>query len=338
MNLPFSLFAEAGAGTSSGGGAGTGTAGAGTGTGTGAGADAGAGTGTGTSAGTGTQTAPKAFYDGLYGADGKLDKTAFDRLPEYLKPHKDLFAKYDTVEALLGGFSNSHSLAVKKAMAPLSGNEPPEVVAEHNALIDQLQGVPKDPKGYGIARPADLPEQFWNQAAADEFATLARQFHVSPAGVKAIMGLQERITKQELARGQQIEQEHWAKQDQLFEAAVQKLGISMDDAMALAKRGAATLGFDLKGNGFKSAEARLAAIRMTNLVSEDKLIKGDPTGETQGNELEQARDIMSNPQNPLHAAWMPGSTDPRHEQAVSKVAELYRIWGEKNRGRSAQPA
>ena len=284
-----------------------------------------------------TTAAPKAFYDGLYGADGKIDKAAFDRLPEYLKPHKDLFSKYDSMESLLGGFSNSHSLAVKKAMAPLTGNEPPEVVAEHNALINQLQGVPKDEKGYGIARPADLPEQFWNQAAADEFAKVALQHHVSPAGVKAIMAIQERITKEELARGKQMETEHWAKQDQLFEAAVQKLGISMDDAMALAKRGAATLGYDLKGNGFKSAEARLAAIRMTNLVSEDRLIKGDPTGETTGNELEQARDIMSNPQNPLHSAWMPGSTDPRHEQAVAKVAELYRIWGEKNRGRTPQP-
>lgn len=271
---------------------------------------------------------PKPFYDGFYGPDGKIDKTALDRLPDHLKPHKDLFAKYETVDAMLNGFGNAHSMAVKKALAPLTGNEPPEIVAERKAHLDTLNNVPKDIKGYGIKRPDDLPEMFWYEEEAQKFGQIAQKHSLSPAAVKELLDLQLGTTRASIAKGQQMEQEFYAKQDSAYNAAVQKMGMDPEKAKNLSERGAYTLGIDVKDPIWKNAQVRLAALRAANLVSEDKLITGDPTQIDVGNERDMARDIMSNPQNPLHRAWS-DANDPRHEQAKERVNELYRIHGER---------
>lgn len=312
----------AGAGT---GGAGAGAGGAGSGAGgagAGAGAGGGAGAGAGGGAGAGT-AAPPPFFEGLYDKEGKIDKKSLDRLPEHLKQYKDVFSKYETVDALLHGFGNSHAMAVKKALTPLVGTEPAEVIAERKAHLDQINGVPKDVKGYGIARPETLPEEFWNQEGADKFALLAQKHSISPAAVKEILGLQVEITQGEIARGQAADTEFYASQDKAFAAGIQKQGMDADKAMDLATRGANTLGIDPKSPIFKNAAVRLALIRATQLVSEEKMITGGDAGSGSAmNERDQARDIMSNPQNPLHKAWA-DPNDPRHEQAKDRVSALY---------------
>jgi len=322
----------------------------GEGAGAGAGSGAGSGAGDGKGAGTGdlkvgadgkaiiTETPPVPFFKGLYGDDGKIDKTAWDRLPDRLKPYKDQFSKYDTVEAVLDGFGNAHSMAVKKALAPLTGTEPPEIVQERNQLLDTIQGVPKDIKGYGFTREniaKDLPEQFWDQTLADEFAALCQRSHMSPADAKAALLLQVKATKAQLAAAQTAETEYYQGQDLAFEKAMKTAGIDMDKAIDLSVRGAATLGIDPKSPIFKNAAVRAAMVRFANLVAEDKIVRpGDPEAGT-GDELAEARDIASNPQNPLYKAYN-DPLDPRHEMAKARRNELYRIDGEKKLRRGAQ--
>jgi len=276
---------------------------------------------------------PKPFYEGLYGADGKLDKTAFDRLPDHLKPHKDWIGKYDTIEALITGGANAHALGVKKALTPLLGTEPPEVVAERKAHLDQINGVPKDAKGYGIARPDDIPEIFWHQEGMDELAALGLKHSVSPAMMKDVLALQNKVTQESIARGKQMEADFYAKQDSDFATAIQRLGIDGDKAADLVQRAAGTLKIDLKNPILKNAEVRLAMVRVTQMISEDKLITGEVArGETLGDELKQARDIIQNPANPLHKAYLDAS-DPRNEQAKSEVTRLYEAaFSRKQRG------
>lgn len=272
---------------------------------------------------------PKPFYEGLYGADGKIDKAALDRLPDHLKPHKDVLGKYDTIEALLSGFGNAHSMAVKKALVPLTGTEPPEIVAERKAHLDQINGVPKDPKGYGIVRPETLPEMHWNQEGADQFALLAQKHSLSPAAVKDLLALQVGLTQGEIERGKANDTDWYANQDKVYEAGLKTLGMDADKGKDMMTRGAQTLGIDPKDPIMRSAAARLAAIRMTALVSEHKLVTGDPTQASGGDDpLAQARDIMGNPQNPLHKAWK-DQNDPRHEDAKDKVNALYQQHGER---------
>jgi hypothetical protein len=278
-------------------------------------------------AGTGqaAAAAPAPFFKGLYGDDGKIDKTAFDRLPDHLKSHKDLFAKYDSVDGLLSGFANAHSMAVKKAMAPLNGTEPPEIVAERKTLLDTINNVPKDLKGYGITRPDDLPEMFWNEEAAGNFAKIAQKHSLSPAAVKELLDLQLGSTKTEIAKGQQMEQDYYAGEQTKFEAAMQKGGIALEKANDLALRAAGALGIDPKSPVFKNGDVRMALVRAANLLSEDKLVTGAASGgDGQKSFLDQARDIANNPQNPMYKAFH----DPMHpdnERVRARWNELYRM-------------
>lgn len=282
---------------------------------------------------------PAPWFKGLYDDAGKLDKAAFDRLPDHLKPHADVFKKYDTLEAAFTGFGNAHALASKKALTPLDPHAPDHVKAERKAMLDQVLNVPKDPKGYGIARPEAFPEEHWNQAGADKMAALAHKHSLSPDAVKELLGLQMELTNGELQKGQQFEADFYKAQDTKFADAIRTQGVVADKALDLATRGAVTLGIDPKSPLFKNADVKLACLRMANLVGEDKLVTGDLGGQGGGGApdyLSQARDIIRNPQNPLHKAWADPS-DPRNEEVRAKVNELYRMDGEakKKRGTPA---
>lgn len=268
---------------------------------------------------------PAPFYEGLYDKEGKIDPKALDRLPDHLKPHKDWMAKYPTIDALINGGANAHNMAVKKAIAPLVGNEPPEILAERKAHLDTLNGVPKDPKGYGIARPQDLPEMFWNEEGAGKFAALAQKHSISPAAVKELLGLQIEMTRADIARGQTMDAEFYTKQSQTYEAEVQKMGGDLEKANDQALRGAQTLGIDPKGALFKQAAVKLAMIRACQLVSEEKMIGGESTEGKAGGERDEARRIMGDPTHPMHKAWA-DPNDAGHQAARDRVNALYASW------------
>ena len=287
-------------------------------------AGGGGGAGGGGSGGGAPPPPPVPFFKGLYGDDGKIDKTALDRLPDHLKGHKDLFGKYDTVDALLAGFGNAHSMAVKKALAPLKGDEPPEVVAERNAMLDTILNVPKDPKGYGIAKPADIPDFAWDANFADQLAAWGVKNHISPAAMKDGLAMLSSSTKAQLAAGQKQEAEYWTGQQRAFEEAIARDGGDLEEAAGLAARGAERLGIDPKAPIFKNATVRLACLRMARLVSEDTLVAGEtPGAQKQLTGIEQARDIMRNPQNPHHKAFS-DPIHPDHERVKDMINELYR--------------
>lgn len=324
MNAPHPILREEAGGGAGGGGSGAagGAAGAGA-----AAAAGGAGAvtagGAGAAAG-GAAAAPPPYYKGLYGDDGKIDKAALERLPDHLKGFKELFARADTIDAALTMWGNANGLASKKALTPLDAAAPDHVKAERKAMLDGANNVPKDPKGYGIARPETFPEEHWNQAGADKMAALAHKHSLSPDAVKELLGLQVELTQGEIAKGQQFEAEFFKTQDFEFEKAARASGMDVKRATELATRGAATLGIDPKSPIFKNAAVRTACMRMTALVSEDKLVTGDAAASGPADHRAAARDIMGNPQNPLHKAWN-DSADPRHDEAVEKVNQLYRM-------------
>lgn len=268
---------------------------------------------------------PSPFYKGLYGDDGKIDKTRLDSLPDHLKPHKDYFAKYDTVEALLTGAANANKLAVGKALAPLRGDEPAEVITERNTLLDTILNVPKEAKDYGLTREkvaADLPAEFWNQEGADQFASLAKKHHLSPDAVKDIIGLQVGMTKASLEQGKAGETQYYADQQKAFETAMEKAGVPLEEANSLVDRAIATAGFDPKLPIFKNAATRSMAVQFAKMVSESKLKQGDGTA-SKDDPIEQARDIARNPQNADYKAYH-DPVHPNHQAVKDKWNALYR--------------
>lgn len=338
MNAPHSILREEAGGGAAAGGSGAAAGAAGSGAAAGA-AGSGAAAGAAGSGATAGSAAPPPYYKGFYGEDGKIDKGALDRLPDHLKPFKEVLGKYETIDALFTGFGNAHTLASKKALTPLDPTAPDHVKAERKQMLDQVNNVPKDPKGYGIARPNEFPEENWNQGGADKMAALAHKHSISPDAVKDLLGLQMELTNGELQKGQQFEAEFYKAQDTKFADALRTQGVAADKALDLATRGATTLGIDPKSPLFKNADVKLACLRMANLVGEDKLISGDAGGQGGGggaDYLAQARDIIKNPANPLHKAWADPS-DPRNEEVRAKVNEYYRLDGDakKKRGIAA---
>jgi hypothetical protein len=232
-------------------------------------------------------------------------------------------------------------MAVAKAMTPLPPDATPQQIAERTAHLNLINNVPtaKEPaelvKAYGITKPDDLDAKFWRDDQVAGWAALAQKLSIGPSQFKELMNMQLQATRQEIAAAQTYESQYWTNQDNVFAQAMQKAGIDQDKAMNLATRGAATLGIDPKSNLFRDASVRAACVRFTNLVSEDRLIKGDAVEGAGANERQQALDVMNNPNNPMYKAWHE-SEHPQHEAAKDRVNELYRLFNE--RRKKAVPA
>ena len=286
--------------------AGKGAAGAGDGKG-------GQGDGKGGAPGTG---AGDPFFVNLWDKTGKIDKKAFDRLPDGLKAHKDLFAKYDTAEAFFHGVANLGQLAGKKGLQPLPDGAPAEVVAERNALMRQLNGVPEKPEGYGLAKPADMPDEQWNGEYVTGIAGILHKHNVSPACAKELAAY-------DIAAAQKMREGYGAQ----GEAALQKEAGALKEAFGegdafsgkinMAQRAARTLGLDINdptiGN---NSRIIIALAKVAEMVSEDRLVSGDGKGGDSMTDRQKAIDIVKNESNPLHKAYH-DPNDPRHDEAVA---------------------
>jgi hypothetical protein len=320
-----------GEGSSGSSGAGSGASGGGSGTGQGSGGNLFSGAGKGQGNGTGGQGSGQGqgqgssqaaggdpWYVGLYTADGKIDSKKFDALPEHLKPHRGVFAKYQTVEALLGGMANLANLAGKKALAPLPENATAEAKAERAALMRSLNGVPEKPEGYNVKRPADVPQEYWSDAYVGGVLGILHKHNASPQLVQELIAFDTGITKQNMAKAGQNEVQSLAAE----QAALRKeFGPQYDDKLDLAQRAARTLGLQPDDPLFRNHKMVVAMARVGEMISEDRLVSGDGRSGDTMSDRQKARDIVTNAANPLHKAYH-DANDPRHDEAVRMHSEF----------------
>lgn len=265
--------------------------------------------------------------------DGTLNPSALDRLPDHLKPLKSTWERAKTFEDLGTMHLNSQHLNGKKALAPLPADAPEAVKTERKALLDSLHGVPPTPKDYGIARPADLPEQFWSEPAANNLAAWAHKHSVSPAAAKELMSTHAELIKGQAAEHEQYVSKYQGEQQTAFEAQIRQENIPAERAAALVEKGAIALGLDPTSEAtqklFKdSALVRLMAMRHAISTGEDTTVTANSQGSAQPDPEMAANDIRTNTANPLHAAfWNKGGTYSRtqQEQAVAKHNELLKL-------------
>lgn len=259
-------------------------------------------------------------------ADGTLNAAAYDRLPEDIRYLKDDLSKYKSAEELIRGIANKNTMAGKKGLIPLPDSAPPEVKAERKALLDSINGVPKEVKDYGIARPPDLPENQWNQPLADGFAKWAHENSVSPAAAKKLVAVQMEAVKGQLAEQANYEKKFFDDQAKAFTDQIRTENIPADRANSLAERGAVALGLDLKNPQhetlLKNASVKLMAMRHALATGEDSFVKGDGKG-GEGDPMALASDAAHNKANPLYEPLHnPGH--PQHRMAKEKVDGWWR--------------
>jgi len=259
----------------------------------------------------------KSWYADLWGADGKINHAAYDRLPDHLKAHKSTFAKYNTVEAFMGGYANLAQLAGKKALAPLPADANDEMKAERNALMRQLNNVPEKPDGYGIKRPENYPEQAWDDDYVNGIMSTLHKYNAPPEQAKELLKLDsEFAVKRDAVRKQAI-----AEYEQNEIKTLQsEWGNNYQPNLLKAVRVASTLGLDPNDPVFASSKLVKAMAQVADMVSESKLVSGAAPDNMSGmDDRAKSRDIALNPENPLYKAYH-DSNHPQHQHAVQMKA------------------
>lgn len=295
----------------------------------GAGAAVGAGAAGGAAAGAaaGTGTA-EPWFVGLWDKTGKIDAKKFDALPDGLKAHKEQFAKYQTADAFFHGVANLANLAGKKGLQPLPKDAPAEVVAERNALLRTLNGTPEKPEGYGITRPADMPEGNWNGEYVNGILGILHKHNASPELVKELV-------KADLDFAGKIREGHSGAEAQHLAAQAAELktafgeGDAFSTKIASAQRAARTLGLDINDPAIgNNAKVIVALAKVAEMVSEDRLVSGDGKGGGSMTDRQKAIDIVKNESNPLYKPYH-DPNDPRHDEAVAAHSAFNKRWHER---------
>jgi hypothetical protein len=279
-----------------------------------------------------TTTAAPAFttWDS---ADGKLNPAFYEKLPDDVKYIGDTLKKYQTREELVRGFANLSTLAGKKGLIPLAADAPPEAKADRKALLDGINGVPKEAKDYGLKRPDNIPEGAWNQPLADNFTNWAWKHSVSPSSMQELVKLQSEALQGNLASQKQYETDFWAGQATAFAEQTRKEGVQPDRATELAERGATALGFDLTNEQdqlvLKNAKVRLAMMRHALATGEDSFVQGQAARSEGADAGALMNSAMHNQADPLYKPLY-DPAHPQHKMAKEKVDGWVRQVAAKN--------
>lgn len=176
----------------------------------------------------------------LFGADGRLDKTALETLPPDFADLKGQLGKYTTRQEFLRGTLHLAKLAGAKAgLQPLAADATPEQRAAHSTELAKLIGVPEKAEGYGITKPEQMPEGMqWDQKAVDGFLAVAKEHNVSPSAAKAIVAYQQQLVAAQLAGQGEAAKANEAQQVAQIKAEL-PAGVQFKEYTASVDRGVA---------------------------------------------------------------------------------------------------
>ena len=271
---------------------------------------------------------PVPYYREIFAADGAINRAALDRLPEPIRYLKDSpLANVKNADDVFYQLANAQTLAGRKGLLPLPPTASDADKAARGELLDAINGVPKEFTGYGITRPADIPEQQWQPALAENFAKWCKANHVSPSGAQDLIKLQLDTVRASIASQGTSEQRFFQAESERFGQMIAQQNIPADKASMLIERGATMLGIDLKvpRNAilFKNADVQMMALKHALANGEAGFAAGEsPAGSR--NPQEEVNSIMYDETNPLHAAF----ADPQHPQfqtAKERLDELFRL-------------
>lgn len=210
-------------------------------------------------------------------------------------------------------FVNAQQLIGRKGLIPPKEGDAPELVAAWRKGL----GVPEDPNGYKIERPADMPEPLWQQDRAQAWGQLAHKVGLTPQQEKAIREWQlGEVTGRVQAlnqSGQKLEAElrhEWGGdydgQMQLADRAIKELGFGADVLQQLRLAGVA-------------ADALRGFAKVGAMLGEDQLIgtNGGARGAMSAAEID--REIATIRSDP---AYMSRTDKRAHEAAVARMRQL----------------
>lgn len=269
---------------------------------------------------------------GLFADDGTINHKAFEKAPDDFKPLGKALERYKTADDFFKGYKEREGLLGKKGlMEPLPEKATDAEKAEHLALLRKVNGAPDKPEGYGIQRPADVPEAAWDQKYADQIQKIAYEEGISPSALKKLADAEIQYSKQSMEFNKQQAAAWEAGQDKLIREISGKEGLEYGKAKDLAERAGRKLGIDPTNEVMKNASVFAALMRAGRMMSEDELISGDTKGlgvmaNMNAEQAEKAyKDIMGNKDNPDYVIYWnrdKKQNPDRVEQMRAKVRAL----------------
>jgi len=234
------------------------------------------------------------------GADGAFSEKWTEKLPDDLKEAAPTLGKYKTVTDLAKALHNANALIGKKTLVPNEKSTPEEISVYRKAL-----GIPDDIKEYNI-KPDELPEGLsWNDENGKRFMELGYKYNIPPAAMKAIVA---EYGAHRLAEMQVMAQEIDSRKTAGVEDLKKTWGENFDKNLTVAQQAAKLAGVNPESFGFGDPEVVKGFVRLAAQLSDDKLVRGAGGDMTQGGAA-RAKDIQTNPQNPLHAKYKDGDPD-----------------------------
>lgn len=268
------------------------------------------------------------YYKTLINADGTLNHKALDNLPDHLAALKPTLARQKSLDDVFTVMGNQQTLVGKKALGPLPPNATPEMVAERKGLLDSINGVPKDPKDYGIVKPENISNELWNDGLAKGAAEIAHKYSAPPAMLKDLVALQTAELQKQLLAQQDYERAFFAKQQDNLVQTLKLENIPLTKAQELAERGAQKLGLDLQNPDIqtlmKNSNVFLMAMRHALSTSEDKFVSGEAKSSLGGDPAALAKDATSNKSNPLYAPYW-DAQHPQNKMAKETVNQWRKL-------------
>ncbi len=239
------------------------------------------------------------------GEDGKFTEGWADRLPPEYADYKLTAARHQSLPDLVKAYHNARQEISKKGIIPINEKSTPEQIAEYR----KATGVPETPEGYGL-KPENLPEGMeWSAATEKKFAEIAHQHNIPAPAMKALAAAQVAIDQQRMSEAINMAKEN-------LEAGRNALRDEWKGEyagnIALAERAAKTVGLDVNSPGLTDPNVVKALARMANMMSEDKLVKGDTSpmahpGRARADAIMRGPMVTSDPEVlRLHALYQKG--------------------------------
>ena len=204
--------------------------------------------------------------------DGTLSPGWQDKLGDELKGNSSL-ATIQSLPDLAKAYVATKGLVGKKLEMPSAGARPEDI-----ANWRKITGAPETSEGYrGDAkhlRPEGLPEELWNADAEKKFLDIAHKHHLPPAAVKEILGFYG-SSLLDTMQASKVDEAEMLKAEGL--KLQQTWGKDYQANITVAAQMAKMVGLDpMTDPIFTNARAVEAFAKMAKLVSEDKLVTGEP--------------------------------------------------------------
>jgi hypothetical protein len=295
-------------------------------------------------------TAP--WYSAAYdpASPGKLSDDWLSKAPEDVRKDWEPYAKEkDPFEIAVKeqGRRKEAQTALRNKVAAANNLPPkpegdaatPEAMAEYY----KARNLPVDPKEYGLAKPADMPDALWNQSEADAAAKLFHDLELSPDTVKALTAWHQGNARQSLAAhnaAMEAQRVALAEEKRLYiqsekEALVRDFGVSVDPAINKIKKLCEASGLDPESFNPDIPEKWIGAGMVRTLASLVKMIPGtgDFTraqmgGKPNGSTAQDANYFRSLTKGDPDWEALQSSSHPRNKEVYAARAEAYRIEAE----------